>query len=141
MNNLIDIESGQIRLEDNLFSYKMTFEEALSLSKSFKIETFDYNNGYKWINLNEIELNGEYFYFRFCFKSDLLDTIDFGFSSLKKLKRTWSDWTNASELSKQELYEKWLTDNLSPKRNFEWGNIETYYDPKRGTAGITVKFT
>lgn len=140
MNNLIDIESGQIRLGENLFTYKMTFEEALNLSSDFKSETLDHKNGYKWINLKEIELNDSFFHFGLCFKNDNLDYIDFGFSSLDELKKTWEDWTEENELSKKELYEKWLTDNLSRKRKFKWGKIETYYDPRGGTTGIIIKY-
>ncbi|KXX69935.1 hypothetical protein [Flammeovirga sp. SJP92] len=140
ISNLIDIDSGHIQINKKLFYYKMSFEEALNQSGDFKHETLDYNNGYKWINLKEVELSGAFFHFNLCFKNDQLDSIDFGFSLLDELKKTWADWTEGNEQRKKELYKRWLTDNLSPKRKFKWGKIETYYDPKGGTAGIMIKY-
>lgn len=140
MSNMIDIDSGQIKIHEKLFYYEMSFEEALNLSGDFEHEILDYKNGYKWINLKKIEFNDSFFHFGLCFKSDHLDYIDFGFSSLDELKKTWADWTEENELNKKELYEKWLTDNLSRKRKFKWGKIETYYDPRGGTTGMIIKY-
>ncbi len=140
MSNLIDIDSGHIQINKKLFYHKMSFEEALNQSGEFKRETLDYKNGYKWINLNEIELFDYFFHFGLCFKNDHLDYIDFGFSSLDELKKTWADWTEANQLSKKEFYKKWLTDNLGKKRKFNWGKIETYYDQKGGTTGILIQY-
>lgn len=140
MNNLIDIDSGYIQISKMLFYHKMSFEEALNQTEDFKHETLDYKNGYKWINLKEIELLNSIFHFGLCFKNDQLNYIDFGFSSLDELKKTWADWTEENELSKKKLYEKWLSDNLSGKRKFKWGKIETYYDPRGGTTGIMIKY-
>ncbi|MBD0401029.1 hypothetical protein [Flammeovirga sp. EKP202] len=140
ISNLIDIDSGHVQINKKLFYHKMSFEEALNQSEDVKHETLDYKNGYKWINLKEVELPGAFFHFNFCFKNDQLDFIDFGFSLLSELKKTWADWTEANELRKKELYERWLTDNLSQRRKFKWGNIETDYDPKGGTARIMIKY-
>ena len=140
MVNMIDIDSGKIRIQEKLFYYEMSFEEALNLSGDFEHEILDYKNGYKWINLKKIEFNDSFFHFSLCFKSGHLDHIKVGFSSLDELNKTWADWTEENELSKKEMYEKWLTDNMSRKRKFKWGKIETYYDPRGGTTGMMIKY-
>jgi hypothetical protein len=140
MNTLIDIDSGHFQISKKLFYHKMSFEEAHSQSGDFKLKIVDYKNGYKWLHLKEIEFYETFFHFGLCFKNDQLDFIDFGFSSLDELKNTWADWSEEKELSKKELYEKWLTDNVSPKRTFKWGTIATYYDPRGGTSGILVNY-
>lgn len=141
MNNLIDIDSGRIQISKKLFYHKMSFEEARNQSVDFKHKIVDYHNSYKWIHLKEIELYEAFFHIGLCFKNDQLDSIDFGFYSLDELKKTWADWTEEKELSKKEIYENWLTDNVSQKRTFKWGTIATYYDPKGGTTGILIKYT
>jgi len=140
MNNVIDIQTGQLELKGCFFYYKMTFEQALNLSADFKYETLDHKNGYKWIYLKEIDLNVSLFHFGLCFKNEHLFQVDFGFSSPDEIKKTWADWSKENELSRKKLYEKWLTENLSGKRNFKWGKIEPYYDPRGGTTGILINY-
>ncbi len=140
MDNLIDNNTGNLNIHGNLFYHKMGINEAQNCLENYKHELSNYKNGYKWILLKEVEIHDSFFHIGLCFKNNHLDYIDFRFSSPDELKKTWSDWSEAHERNKTNIYEKWLTKNLGKERKFNWGKIETYHDPKGGTSGILIKY-
>lgn len=143
-HNIIDINSGNIDLNDNLkVTSKTSFEEITIQLTSYQIakEFVNHNNGYEWIYLKNVEILPVSYHFGFCFYKDKLKYVDFGLSDINEIKKqNWNDWSEENELSKKEFYDDYLNILIGRKRKFQWGKIETIYDPRGGTTSILLKY-
>lgn len=137
---MIDINNGNFKLSNDIvITNNDSFYNLNKIGLEKKMH--DYNNGYKWIVFKNVLIESNYFHIGLCFKNDSLDYIDFGFSDESQLKDiSWTNWSEQNELSKKELYEKWLSKNFGTKRKFTWGNIEAYYEPRGGTTAMVLRY-
>lgn len=143
-HKIIDIGSGSINLKEQLtISHKSNFDEIEKQLTNSKIEKklVNHNNGYKWIYIKNIEIIPAKYHFGFCFYENKLKYVDFGLSDTKEIKKqNWNDWSEEKELSKKEFYDNYLTIIFGTKRKFDWGKLETVYDPRGGTTSIVLKY-
>ncbi len=101
----------------------------------------DMGNGYFWIYFSDIAVGDKTFYPSVCFDGDRLFMVDFWFKCKgEKIVTDWNDWSEEYERNQQKKFKKWLTQQIGAKRQFPWGSIGAYYDPKSSTSGIAVKY-
>lgn len=135
---IINIENGDFGINLDIIIRKgCLYSDIHDLFPQNKIR--DLKNGYKWIYF-KILSEDSIFDVGVCFKNEKLNSIDFSFHKQNSKQLTWNDWSEQSEISLKTLYEEWLTSSIGKKRNFEWGKIRSYYDPKSGTAGIYINY-
>jgi hypothetical protein len=55
--------------------------------------------------------------------------------------RSWDGWTAAQELARKREHDAWLVDQLGAAPwSYGWGSIESTFDPRGGSSGITIRF-
>lgn len=136
---IIDIQNGSFYITEQIvFTKGRNYYDILNLVPTN--ETWDVQNGYKWIYLKNIELGKLFFFISVCFHNNKLISIDFGFTDQQKRDSSWEEWSEKDELQRKENYEKWLTAALGNRRNFDWGEIGAYFDPKGGTSSMILRY-
>lgn len=136
---MINFQNGNFHITDTIIvGMDKNYDDILQLAPTNK--TWDIKNGYKWIYFNDIEKDDLYFHIGICFHNEKLFRIDFGFTNKLQNKLTWENWQYDDELKQKDLYENWLTKLIGDQRNFSWGKIGTYFDPRGGTSSISITY-
>ena len=136
---IINQQNGDFQIADKIIVGKdKDYSDILKLAPTNK--TWDIKNGYKWIYFNDIEIDKLFFYIGVCFHNDRLFCIDFSFTDKKEQNLTWDNWNEEDELKRKDIYDKWLTKIIGEKRNFKWGKVGVYFDPKGGTTSMHIKY-
>ena len=136
---IINQQNGNFQITDKVIVGKdNTYEEILKLAPTNK--TWDVKNGYKWIYFNDINIDKLFFNIGVCFHNERLFCIDFGFTEKLEKNLTWDNWSEKDELKRKDIYEHWLTTIIGKKRNFEWGKVGAYFDPKGGTTSMNINY-
>lgn len=136
---MLDPQNGYFRISDKLIvGIGSSFDDIYKLAPSGKL--LDHQNGYKWIYLNEIQMDQFYFDIGICYFNDRLFCIDFCFSESQQQNISWDDWNEPDMLKWKNIYERWLTHSLGEKRSFHWGKIGAFYDPRSGTTSISIQY-
>lgn len=136
---IINQQNGNFQITDKVIVGKdNTYEEILKLAPTNK--TWDVKNGYKWIYFNDINIDKLFFNIGVCFHNERLFCIDFGFTDKLEKNLTWDNWSEKDELKRKDIYEHWLTTIIGKKRNFEWGKVGAYFDPKGGTTSMNINY-
>ncbi len=137
--DIINQQNGSFQITDKIIIGKdKSYEEILKLASTNK--TWDVKNGYKWIYFNDINIDKLFFNIGVCFHNERLFCIDFGFTDKQEKNFTWDNWSEKDELKRKDIYEEWLTSIIGKKRNFEWGKVGAYFDPKGGTTSMHIKY-
>jgi len=137
--SIINLQNGNFQITDSIVVSKYTnYDDIIKLAPTNK--TWDIKNGYKWIYFNNIEIDRLFFNISVCFYNAKLFCIDFGFTDKQEKNTTWDNWNEKEELKRKEIYEKWLTKSIGNKRNFEWGKVGAYFDPRSGTTSMSIKY-
>lgn len=135
----INHHNGNFQITDKIIVGKnKSYYDILKLSPTSR--TWDIKNGYKWIYFNDIEIDKLFFNIGVCFHNDQLFCIDFGFTEKQEKNLTWDNWNESDELKRKDIYEEWLTTIIGKKRNFDWGRIGAYFDPRGGTTSMNIKY-
>jgi hypothetical protein len=136
---MIDFQNGNFQITDKIIvGNDKNYNDILKLAPTN--ETWDIKNGYKWIYFKDILIDNLFFNIGICFHNDRLFCIDFGFTDKQQQNFTWNNWQHEDELKRKDIYEDWLTKLIGKKRNFDWGKIGAYYDPRGGTTSINIKY-
>ncbi len=137
--NIINLKNGDLKINDKItISQEKDYYDILNLVPTNR--TWDIKNGYKWIYFNNIVIDKLMFDIGVCFHNEKLFSIDFGFTSEQQKNLTWKNWNKENELKRKDLYEDWLTERFGEKRNYDWGKIGAYYDPRGCTTSISIKY-
>lgn len=55
--------------------------------------------------------------------------------------RSWENWSEDEELKLKEEHNNWLENQLGkPPYEYNWGVVDSTYDPRSGTSMITVRY-
>lgn len=135
----IDATNGTLTFGALLISSGATCTQLRTAYPDNKIQ--DMGNGYFWIYFSDIAVGDKIFYPSVCFNGERLFMVDFWFKCKgEKIVTDWNDWSEEYERNQQKKFKKWLTQQIGAKRQFPWGSIGAYYDPKSSTSGIAVKY-
>ena len=139
---MIDSKTGNISLS-NTVSLKPNSEfqkiENLELGETQEIR--EMGNEWKWIDIKNIKIENEYYLFSLGFKNEKLNLISFNVGNKPfEINSNWNSWTEKQELKKYKYFKKWLSREIGKKREFDWGNISAFYDPKGGISSIEIKY-
>lgn len=136
---IINLQNGNFQITDKIIVGKdKNYDDILKLAPTNR--TWDIKNGYKWIYFNDIEIKKLFFNIGVCFHNGILYCIDFGFTYKQEKNLTWDNWNEKDVLKRKEIYEDWLTTVIGKKRNFEWGKVGTYFDPRGETTSMNIKY-
>ena len=137
--SIINIQNGNFHITDSIvLSKDTTYDEIIKLAPTNR--TWDIKNGFKWVYFNHIEIDGLLFNIGVCFYNAKLFCIDFGFTDKQEKEITWDNWNEKEELKRKVIYEEWLANNIGERRNFDWGKVGAYFDPRSGTIAMNVKY-
>jgi len=136
---ILDSLNGELKISDQLIITKNTIPDDLfGHYKTNNIEVRDINNGFIHYTIRDVELQGKYFFFSFCFFGGRLNMLTFGFENHPGLL-SWDDWSEAKEMQNKVEYDHWLDGEIGTRRVFPWGKIGAYFDPKGGGSGIVLR--
>ncbi|HEX8378589.1 MAG TPA: hypothetical protein VF602_12290 [Pedobacter sp.] len=139
---MIDKDSGSLKISESiLIKPNDTFDEISGLALGEVQEVTDHKNGYKWLKLKNVEMEGQYFLLGLCFFDNRLKLLDFVVDNQKfDLNSTWDDWNEVEERNNVSKYREWIRKELGREGQFEWGGVGATYDNKRGSSFIFIKY-
>lgn len=142
MNKIIDIQTGDLKVGNSTsIGCKSTKTQILNFRLTESPREISYNNGWSWLIYDNIPISGQVFSVGFSFYNDLLKSIQINFSDhLNYIKDNSAEWTEKNELIRKEKYEKWLTEQIGRQRDFDWGQIGAFYNPKDGVSNIVLRY-
>ncbi len=128
--------TGLLKLEPNS---NFDFIEKQKLGEVQEIR--DMGNGYKWLDIKNIQIEDKYFIMSLCFKEEDLTELSIVFNDKPfDLNSSWDSWSEKDEQKKLNKYQVWLKEQLGDNRNFNWGEVWADYDPKGGSSSIGIRY-
>jgi hypothetical protein len=139
---MIDKRNGHIIISPDVeLAPNDSFDKIKKLDIGENQEVHDMKTGYKWLDLQNVKIDNEYFIFSFCFFNDKLEMLRFVVDNKKfVLKENWDSWTEEEERANERKYKKWVIDKLGHEGQFSWGQISALYDSKGGSSSIFLKY-
>jgi hypothetical protein len=139
---MIDKTKGYIRLTDSL---KLEPNLSFDLIESQKLgevqEIRDMGNGYKWIDIKNIQINNQYFIISLCFRKEELYQLSMVINDNRfDLNSGWDSWSEKIEEEKLKKHKNWLNQELNNERKFNWGEVWAEYDPRGGSSSIEIRY-
>jgi hypothetical protein len=58
----------------------------------------------------------------------------------RELPSSWSEWDEAAERARKASHDDFLEAELGAQRTFAWGSVESNYDPRSGSSGISIVY-
>ena len=137
---VINKTNGYLDFKEVTLSPQTTYSE---FCQNFPNHTiWEVGNGYVWVNHSDIKIDNKTFYIAVCFYHEQLYTVHFWFKNQgEKIITDWNEWTEVYELAQQKKLDRWLTKQIGGERQFIWGDIGAYYDPKSSTSSIMLNYT
>jgi len=136
---IINIENGDFTINKKMvFERRCLYSDIIFLNPENR--TWNVGNGYRWIYFDKVLIDGLFFNIGLCFKNEKLKLIDFGFQPQKIESSSWDNWSEQTELSLRDKYDEWLTNEIGTKRNFSWGKVRAFYDPRGGYTSISINY-
>jgi hypothetical protein len=83
--------------------------------------------------------DGSTFSVSLCFRGATLEQVDLVVRA-KKYGTSWEDWTLAKERARQAAHDVFLRHQLGNRRKFEWGEVESQFNPKDGISAIVLTY-
>ena len=139
---MINKNNGHIRLHDSL-ALKPNLNIDLVENQDFEDvqETRDLGNGYKWIDIKNIQIENKYFIISLCFKENELAELSIILNDKPfDLSTSWDSWNEQDEEKKLIEYNNWLIEQLGTTRVFNWGEVWADYDPRGGSSSIGIRY-
>ena len=138
---ILDPLNGQIKISDQfIVSKNIEPNDLFRYYKTTDIEVWNVNNGFIHYTIRDVKLQGNYFYFSFCFFGERQQMLSFGFKNQQGML-SWDDWSEAKEIQNRVEHDHWLDNEIGTRRVFPWGKIEAYFDPKGGGSGIVLRYS
>ena len=139
---MIDKNKGHIELNDSL---ELTPNSNFDLIESQKLgevqKIRDMGNGYKWIDVKNIQIGDKYFLMSLCFKGEELSELSMVINDNPfDLNSGWDSWSEKSEKEKLKKYRDWLTQEIGKEWDFNWGEVWADYDPKGESSSIGIRY-
>ena len=140
---MIDKTKGHIRLNDSI---KIEPNSSFDLIERQELggiqEIRDMGNGYKWLDIKNIQIDNQYFNMSLCFKEEILSQLTMMINDNPfDLNSDWNSWNEKVEKEKLKKYENWLNQELDKERKFNWGEVWSSYDPRGGFSSIMITYT
>lgn len=141
-NEVIDTKSGRIKLTESLEVASGTrFSQVVNQVLCEVQDIRDLKNGYKWLDLKNIMVEGRYFIVSLCFYEHELTELNLVVRDTPfELNIDQMHFSEGRELSEQEEYERWLTKEIGTERAFSWGKVWSGYDSKGGAGTIGIRY-
>ena len=139
---MIDKTKGHIRLNDSLnlepnSSFEMIERQKLGVLQEIR----DMGNGYKWLDIKNIQIDNQYFIIFLCFKKEKLSQLTMVINDKPfELNSSWDTWSEKAEKEKLKKFENWLNKELDKERKFNWGEVWVNYDQREGSSSIGIKY-
>ena len=136
---MLTIANGDFRVSNELMIRKaIRYDESLKMIS--KYTTRDVQNGYKWIYIEDILIDGLIFNFGLCFYKDVIESINFTFRGKYEKAFTWEDYSLEKEKRNKKEYEKWLRRIVGDTREFDWGTVGVYFDSRDETVSLHLHY-
>ena len=139
---MIDKTKGHIRLNYSLSlepnsSFEMIERQKLGVLQ----ETRDMGNGYKWLDIVNIQIDNQYFNMSLCFIEEKLSQLIMVINDKPfDLNSGWDTWSEKVEKEKLKRFENWLNNELGQERKFNWGEVRANYDQREGSSSINIEY-
>jgi hypothetical protein len=141
---IINPQTGAFNIDGLTFEKGTTLDTAIKLLQLDVVINENMQNGWYSIKMVDKQLDGiHYFWVYLKFERLLLNEIDFGFNALpsSQIKGSWDNWGYDEEIQNQQQYNSWLTQEIGEKRTFDWGIAGAYFDQRRGSTGIIIRYS
>lgn len=139
---MIDRKTGNITLFTACqLKAKDAFDNVLALLSGEVQEVVDRQNGWKWLTVKNLKVDGDYFILSLGFYVNALKMIELIVS--KDPFDLTADWNSGSECDELAILQKlqvWLRTELGHEGNFEWGEAQATYDPKGGSSSVSIRY-
>lgn len=139
---MIDEAKGHIKLTDLLVLKPNSKFDLIKNQKLGEVqETRDIGNGFKWLDIKNIQIGDKYFIMSLCFKEEELTGLSMVLDDNPfNLNPNWDSWSEKKENEKLKELQNWLSNEFGNKRNFTWGNVWAKYDPKERFSSIGLRY-
>jgi hypothetical protein len=129
---------GTIKISDSFtISRDTTIQNLTDYFGTNQIDTRDMNTGYVRYSVKHVLINNTVFAFCFIFHATQLDSVSFDYDFNGD---SWDNWSEEKEFKRVEKYNKWLTEQVGIRRQFQWGTAWALYDNKGGGASLGLRY-
>jgi hypothetical protein len=139
---MIDKVNGSILLYDNLQVFRgMKLEELQAKIDKNKIYK-NFENDLPWIGLHPQKDVDHYFIICISFdQRQKICSLDLIINDKNDLL-SWEGWSEEREMKRKAAHDSWLIQELGeyPPYNYEWGLIESYYEPRNAASLIVITY-
>lgn len=101
----------------------------------------DMGTGWKWLTIKNIVVETNYVLVTFGFYQNVLSQLNLIVSADRfELNAGWESWSKADELNTLSRLRQWVLAEVGREGTFDWGTIQTNYDPKSGASTIHIRY-
>ena len=139
---MIDKTKGHIRLNGSLHLEPNSSFEMIERQKLGGLQEIRaMGNGYKWLDIKNIQIDNQYFIMSLCFIKGKLSQLTMVINDKPfNLNSGWDTWSEKAEKEKLKKFENWLNKELDKERKFNWGEVWANYDPRGDSSSIGIKY-
>lgn len=139
---MLSKKDGHLRISSELvLAPNDSFEKINNLKLGEAQVIRDMGDGYRWLEVKNVKVGGNYFIIAVGFFEDKLRMLQLGFDDKKfELEANWDFWSEKEERRRQLKYKKWVIGELGREGQFSWGDVSASYDPKGGGSAIFVNY-
>ena len=125
--------------DDFIVDRKFTTYDLKRIKKKYLIEPVVVNGAYESYKSAPLELLSRLVIPIFHFENEKITSISLSFTSGAI---GWNSNTKEQEKKKKIDQDHWLKDsmNQSPPYNFDWGEIESNFDPRSCSSSVVITF-
>lgn len=139
---MIDIKTGYITLNDAIvLTPESTIDSITENSLDAHTEIRDMGNGYKWLDIYNLQINREYYILSLCFEKNVLTMLTITVNGEPfNLNSDYDSWDQRDEKRVFKYHERWLKKRFGRKREFLWGNVWAEYDPRSASSSMGLRY-
>lgn len=137
---LIDPETGGVSFYDIALELRPVMPEAefLAATASLNRDNLGANDCWQRYSIRALISNDRKLGMFFVFQHGRLKMLSFAWAPKDE---TWADWTEATELARENEYQQELAAQLGGKNTFAWGTVRAQVDSKSGGTDIWINFS
>jgi hypothetical protein len=136
----IDSATGRVRFPDlalELFPL-MTQAQFVAATALLNRDNLGANDGWQWYSGRQLISDDRRLGLFVVFLNGRLKMASFAYAPKDE---TWDNWSEQSELARQQEYEQELAAQLGGKNVFPWGTISVKLDSKSGGTDIWIAYS
>lgn len=141
-NLMITVNNGSIEIKDKLLIITPNLtKQVFQNSDLYEDVVKEENKSFSIYYVKPQIIGKSKFAMTFFFnETGLIDFININLSNESTIS-SWESWNKDREMDKQIAHDKWLERNIgkSPYK-YNWGEIDSTYDPRSGSSFITVRY-